>query len=257
MPRFSTSFHSYKYEQTTDGVDDYYLGIDGTNSFSITTFQGLNLGSMNALINFTSTVDSTTAVARILEWSNATRTHQFAWCIGNFTTVLTGDYYGCFYNHNSGVTLRAKGITSAGSISAGWHMVSIVVEANLARLLIDGVAIAGTAGPQGDVNEISFTFTPDRMALMATTAGTVPLGCTWRELAVFNTAPSDANLLKLYNYYTHDGNVSLANSRRSISRFLFFSSSSEIIELYKGNESGTDLIPSINPTAHKLTKTNF
>lgn len=257
MPRFSTCFHSYRYDQTTDGVNDYYLGIDGTNSFSITTFQALNLGALNILINFTSTVDSATAVARILEWSNATRTHQFAWCIGNFTTVLTNDYYGCFYNYNSGVTLHAKGITSAGSISAGWHMCSIVVEASLARLLIDGVAIAGATGPQGDVDQMTFGFTPDRMALMATTAGTVPLGCTWRECTIFNTAPTDANLLKLYNYYTHDGNVSLANSRRSISRFLFFSSSSEIVELYKGNESGTDLLGTISPTTHKLTKTNF
>jgi hypothetical protein len=257
MPRFSTAFHSYKYTQTTDGTDDYYVGIDGVNSFSITTFQGLNLGAMNALINFPSTVDSSTAVARILEWSNSTRTHQFAWCIGNFTTVLTNDYYGCFYNYNSGVTLHAKGITSAGSITAGWHMVSIVVEASLARLLIDGVAIAGATGPQGDVDQVTFGFTPDRMALMATTAGTVPLGCTWRDLAVFNIAPSDADMLKLYNYYTHDGNVSLANSRRTLARYLIYWSGSSIVELYKGNESGTDLLGSINSTAHKLTKTNF
>lgn len=250
-----SGFSSYRYLQTTDGTNDYYVGINGTNGFVITPFQGHTSFTFSILINFGSVIDSATTVKRILEIANSARTAIYGNDLGAFTSTLTSEYIGLF-TLISGVT-RARGVTSATSIAAGWHHIVLAVSGVAPKIIIDGVEITSTNGTGGAPVNATAGFTANQVSLMGTTAGGAPFGCTWREAALLNTAFVQANALDLYQYYTRNGNVSLANSRRSIWRYLGTTTGrSQIIELYKGNESGTDLLAS-KAAASDLTKTGF
>lgn len=251
-----SGFKSYKYTQTTDGTNDYYVGIDGTNSFSITPFAGLADITFNILINFPSQVDSTDAQARLLEIANSARTSLFGVDVGAYSGLLTNEYIGLFTNIAGAV--KTSGVVTATSISAGWHMITVSMAATAIVLCVDGVLRSVTAGSTGAPVNITSGFTANRLSLMATTAGGVPYGCTWREAMLLNTGWAEANALIMYNYYTRDGNVPLGNSNRSAWRYMVTPAArAQILELWKGNESGTDLLPSKNASSGKLTKTNF
>src|SRR5688572_32322436 len=242
-----SGFKSYKYTQTTDGTNDYYLGTDGTNSFAISPFAGLADVTFNILINFPSQIDSTDAQARLLEIANSARTSLFGVDIGAYSGLLTGEYIGIFTNLAGAV--KTSGVVTATSISAGWHMITVSMGAAAISLCVDGVLRTVTAGSTGPPVNVTSGFTANKMSLMASTAGSVPYGCTWREAMLLNVGWNEATALLLYNYYTRGGNVPLGNSNRSAWRFLITPTSRAlIIELWKGNESGTDLLPSKTST---------
>jgi hypothetical protein len=250
-----TSFKSYKYTQTTDGVNDYYVGIDGTNGFSITPFQGHTNFTFNILINVPTQINSATAVARFLEIANSARTSLFGNDFGNSTGTLTNEYVTIFTNLAS--IVRASGVTSATSIPAGWHMFTLVVSAAVARYMIDGIEVALTDGSGGRPQGATVGFTANKIALMGTTAGGAYYGCTWREALLLSTVWAEANALAAYKYYTRNGNVTLAYSKKTMWKYLGSTSGrAQIIALYKGDESGSDLLES-KTTASDLTKTGF
>jgi hypothetical protein len=251
-----TSAKSYKYVQATNGTDEYYVGIDGTNGFSITPFASHTNFTFNVLVNFPSVITSATAVGRMLEIANSGRTSLYGNDIGGFTGTLTNEYIGLF-TLISGIT-RSSGVTSASSIPAGWHMITISVSATVVRYCIDGVEVAMTDGGAGRPQNATNGFTVNKMSLMGTTAGGAYVPTTgWREACLLNTIWSEANALMVYRYYTRNGGVTLANSDRSIWKYLSSSSGrAQIIALYKGNESAGDLLDS-KTTASDLTKTGF
>lgn len=254
MVATNSGFASYKYLQTTDGVNDYYLGTDGTNSFSITPFAARVDMTFNVLINFTATVDSSTVVARMLEVANSARTSIYGNDLGAFTNQLTNEHMGLFTSLAG--TVRSAGVVT-GSITAGWHMITISIASAVITMCVDGIIRAKTDGSFGPPVNATSGFTANKLSLMGTTVGSAVFGCTWREAMILTVGWSAANALLLYNYYTRDGNVSLAKSRRSAWRYMVTPTArGQIVALWKGNESGTNLLES-KTSASNLTKTNF
>jgi hypothetical protein len=247
--------HNIVYTQTTDGTNDYYVGIDGTNGFSITPFQGVSNMTFNVLINFPSIINAASSVKRIVEISDAARTNIFGIDLGNFTGGLTNEYIGVFTS--IGGVVRASGVTDGGSISAGWHMISVRVNPSAVVITIDGVNKTITDNGTGRPVTISTGYTATRLALMGTTAGGVPFGCTWREAVFMNSGFTSAQMADMYNYYTDDVNTAIVESNRSLWKYFGAPGSrSQILGFYQGNESGSDLLDRVN-TARDLTKTNF
>lgn len=243
------------YTQTTDGTNDYYVGINGTNGFSITPFSSIDTMTFSILINFTSTVNSSTSGARILEISDSTRTNLFGIDIGNFTGGITNEYLGVF-TLIGGIT-RASGVADGGSISAGWHHIGVRVNPSSVVIAVDGVGKTLTNNVGGRPLTITTGYTANRISLMATTAGGVPLGCTWREALCMSGSLDATQMDDLLNFYTRDKNVPLGFSDRSVWRYLGTPTGrAMILALYKGNESGSDLLDAVD-TARDLTKTNF
>lgn len=248
--------HTKTFPQTTDGTNDYYVGIDGTNGFAISPFAGISTMTFSILINFPSTINSSTSGQRIVEIADSTRTNLFGIDIGNFTGGLTNEYIGVFTNISA--ANRASGVTTGGgSISAGWHMISVRVNSTAVVITIDGVDQTLTNNATGRPVTISTGYTANKMSLMATTAGGVPVGCEWRDALFLNTALSAAQMDDLYNFYTKDNNVPLEFSDRSAWKYYGSTSGrSQVIAFYSGKESGSDLLDNVN-TARDLTKTNF
>lgn len=249
------NIHRNKFVQTTDGTNDFYLGDDGVNGFSITPFTGRASMCFNIIINLPSTINSSSASSRLFEISNTARTSLYSFDIGAYTGSLTGEFIGAFRSL-AGATRVTGCTTGGGSIAAGWHMLTVRQGAT-AQILVDGVALAMTNGASGAITDATFSFTPTRAALMAATSGVVPTGCDWREALFLNSSFSDAGILALYNYYTSNGAVPLGNSNKSAVKFFGTTSGrAQVIALYRGQESGTDLLDYI-ATASDLTKTNF
>lgn len=244
------------FNQTTDGVNDYYLGIDGTGGFSITPFSNINEMTFNILVNFPSTINSASTGTRLLEIANSTRTSLFGIDVGNFTGGLTNEYLGVFTNIAS--VVRASGVADGGSITAGWHMISVSVNTLAVVISVDGVNKTITNNATGRPITITGGYTANRIGLMATAAGGVPTGCTWREAALLNNALPIANMTDLYNYYTKDGNIALGISDRTARKYygavLGYGS---FLALYKGNESGSVIVDTRTPGVRDLVKTNF
>lgn len=257
MVATNTSFRSYKYTQTTDGVNDYYSGIDGTNGFSIAAFAGKTGMTFSILIDLPTQIDSTSAQRRLLEIADASRTNLMADDLGAFSGLLTNEYIGSALVTG---TTKVFGRTSAvETISAGWHHIVLATgDSGVTVTCIDGVQLNGSVGAFGAPLTATSTFTANKIGLMASSAGGVPTACTWREALLVNIAWPIANMQKLYNFYTRDGNVSIEKSDRSAWRFLGTPiSRPEIAGLWKGDESGTDLLESVNNSARRLVKTNF
>lgn len=243
------------YTQTTDGTNDYYVGIDGTNGFAIAPFQGISTMTFHALINFPSTINSASTATRVLEISDTSRTNIYGIDIGAYTGALTNEYIGTFTNLAGAV--RSTGCTDGGSITAGWHTVMVKVSAGTVVIAIDGVGKTLTNSAGGAPLTISSGYTATRLGLMAGTNGVIPTGCTFRDVALLSSSLTAANALDLYKYYTKDGNITLAESDRSIWKYMAGSSSyASILGLWQGNESGTNLLGK-KSSARNLTKTNF
>jgi hypothetical protein len=247
--------HNIVSTQTTDGTNDYYVGIDGTNGFSITPFAGVSNMTFSILVNFPSTINAASSGRRIVEISDATRTNLFGIDVGNFTGGLTNEYIGVFTNI-SGVN-RASGVTDGGSITSGWHMISVRVNSSAVVITVDGVNKTITDNATGRPLTISTGYTATRLALMATTAGGVPTGCTWREAVFLASGFTSTQMDDMHHYYTDDVNTPLVNSNKSLWKYFGSPTSrSLILAFYSGNESGSDLLDRVN-TARDLTKTNF
>lgn len=244
------------FPQATDGVNDYNLGTDGTNSFTISTFASITDVTINVLINFPSTVNSTTTGQRIFEIANTARTSLFGIDIGGFTTSVTDEYIGFFTNIAG--TLRVAAVnTAAGSISAGWHMITITRNSNI---YIDGVSQTTTFGTStGPPAVFTNGYTINRLSIMASTSGSVPTAATWREFTILAGNLGSTNVADLYSYYTRQGNVTLANSKETLWKYYGASTgyNTTMLAQWQGKESGTDLLEQKNPTTKKLTKTNF
>jgi hypothetical protein len=240
-----------RYTHTTDGTNDYYLGIDGTNGFSITEFQGRAEGTFHILINVPATINSALAQKIVLEFSDAARTNLWNNDFGAFSGLTTLEYMG-LVRVLAGAT-RALCLRDGGSISTGWHLITFSTSAANSSVAIDGV-VPTVQAFNGNINTITSSFTATRLALMAATNGAAPYGCEWREAAFFIDAWTAQECLDLYNYYTKNGVVSLANTRRSIVHF--GPHKQYLVDVYKGNVSGSDLLAHKN-TAHDLTLTNF
>lgn len=253
MIKTSTSHHVERYEHTCDGVNDYYSGINGTNGFVITAFQGITNGIINVLMEFPSSIEAADAVTRLFEISNSARTSLTGPSFGAATGLVADEYLTTFTNIAG--LIRGAGVTDGGgSVSAGWHMVTFVHNTGV-RVYIDGVPKATySAFPSGDGAVFSNGFTPDRLALFATTAGGVPQGASWREFAIIGTTFNDTDILNLYRFYTVQGNITLENSRRSITKFIKYVPL--LIEVWRANVSGSDLL-ALKNTAHDLTLVNF
>lgn len=251
--RTSSSHHVERYEHTCDGVNDYYSGINGTNGFVITAFQGVTNVVINVLMEFPSSIEAADAVTRLFEISNSGRTSLVGPSFGNATGLFADEYITSF-SSIAGL-IRGAGVTDGGgSISAGWHMITVVNNTGV-RIYVDGVPKATyTAFPSGDGAVFTNGWTPDRLALFATTVGGVPQGASWREYAIIGTTFNDTDILNLYNFYTVQGNITVENSRRSITKFIKYVPL--LIEVWRGNVSGSDLLGTKN-AAHDLTLTNF
>jgi hypothetical protein len=252
MIRTHTSFRSYKYTHTTDGVNDHYLGTDAVSGFAIADFAGKTNITVNILINFPALVNEFSAQKRLLEIANSARTGLWTGDIGAFTATLTNEYIGVA-SLVGGVS-KGTGVKDGGNISAGWHMVTFTTSATGSSVLIDGVKPTNTVGSTGDTTAVSTGFTANKFALMASAAGGVPYACEWRECSVYSDAWLTSEILALYKYYTRNGNVTLGNSKRSAARY--FPKLSTLIDLYKGNVSGSALKAHKSAT-HDLVLTGF
>jgi hypothetical protein len=250
-----TDFRSYKYSQTTDGTNDYYSGINGTNGFSITPFAGLTGLTFSIILTLPAPISSVSSQRRIFEVADSTRTNLLAIDLGAFSGTLTNEYIGA--SLVTGTTKSGGRLSAVETISAGTHLIMVSVGDAFMVISIDGVELADTANAFGLPATATSTFTANRVGLMASASGSVPTGATWREAMVINEAWPFANHEELYKFYTRDGNVSMANTDRTAWRFLVTPTSrAKIAALWKGNESGTDLLDSVT-TATDLTKTNF
>lgn len=251
-----TDFRSYKYSQTTDGTNDYYSGINGTNGFSITPFANLSGLTFSIIITLPAQIDSTSTQKRLFEVADSTRTNLLAIDLGAFSGTLTNEYIGA--SLVTGTTKSGGRLSAVESISAGTHLVMVSVGGGSNVIIsIDGSERNATANAFGVPATATSTFTANRVGLMASASGSVPTGATWREAMVINESWPIANHLGLYNYYTRNGNVPIANSDRSAWRYLVTPTSrAKIAALWKGDESGTDLLDSVT-TGSDLTKTNF
>lgn len=255
MVNTHTSYQPYYYTQTTDGVNDYNVGINGTNGFVITPFQGRIIMSFNILINFPSTVNSSTTQQRIIEISNSARTSLFFLDIGSSSGSLTNEFIAFGTNH--GGVIRIVGVVGAGSISAGWHMLTVSVSSITTFLAIDGVSQSLTSGGSGAPVSVSSGFTANQVSIMGSTSGSVPLGCTWRDAVFISETLDSDDAGFIYGFYTRDGNVSLANSDRSFWRhYVSAIVRPNIIAFYSAQANGTDLLDKVS-SASDLTKTNF
>lgn len=251
-----SAFRSYYDTQTTDGTNDYYSGINGTNSFSITPFAGLTGMTFSILINFPVQIDSTVSQRRLFEVADSTRTNLLAFDVGAFSGALTDEYIGV--SLVTGTTKSSARCNAAESIAVGWNHIAISVGSAVnPTIAINGVSFTVTNNAFGAPQTATSTFTANKVGLMASSSGSVPTAATWREALVINQYSSIGAIQGLYNYYTRNGNVPLANSKRSAWRYLVTPSSrATIAGFWRGNESGTNLLDMTASTGN-LTKTNF
>jgi hypothetical protein len=236
---------------TTDGTNDYYVGINGVNGFSITDFQGLSACTIHMLINFPAIVNSATAQKILLEASDDARTNLWAAQLGAFTGLTTLEYIGVsrlLAGNNRALTIR-----DGGSISAGWHLVTFSSSAANTSVTIDGVTQSPTAF-NGTITNFTAGFTATRLAFMAATSGAAPYGAEWRELSIYSDAWLSSAITDLHNYYLMNGNLTLGTSRRSVLDFL--PKRPTLVEHYSGLVSGSTLKASLK-SSHDLTLTNF
>jgi hypothetical protein len=254
--RFFANIYHVEYDDMTqayfDGVNDYAVGVHGTNGFSISDFIVSGDFMLNAIVNFDTPVNGQDVGTRLFMIRNTSSTVGYIIGMGNQTSGVANEIIEINKNFDPDFW---RAYSDATAELSGWHMVTITqTSTNGFRIYIDGTRVDNVTST---TNPTSTTLTGCTQIYLASSLGTGQYAnVSYRQMSYWKGRTfADADVTTLWNFYTTTGTVPIGDSTVDMATDTGYFSDAALKELWKGDVSSGELVASVKtkagfPSAH-------